>query len=327
MEMFPCTQDSLTIIKKWISESDYFLLLVARCCGTKEPVSGLSFTEGEYAFAQKLRIPTIVLFLDEAAPSRVADPDQGDVTAFKKRVKEHSNPQYWSTDEDLKGKISAKLHQASIDHPRTGWVHGWYLWAMIGALFASIGSSALWNLVCLIFGLPYFMGSRGVALKGPWAAVWGGLTCLPIIYVALRLRSGYLQARERMVLAMTYVGLGCLGGLAFFNLPVREAIGGKAPSSGSEVIIIICWSSILAVSSGLALFATPSARRTFDPRAFVRHWLGAVSFCLMAICYFLIVGWRDPDGVQFVPLRGFLAHTAVTLGMFWGLVASFTESS
>jgi hypothetical protein len=328
MEMFSCTRNAWTVIQDSMRESDYFLLLVARCYGTKDKASGVSFTEREYLYARELGLPVIAVFLEESAAwEGLEDANRTDVNAFRERVKDNTNPHYWKDDESLKLKICTQLNHVVASKRGTGWIRGWSLWAMIGTLLATISSSALWSLVCLIFGLPWYLGSRGVVLHGPWAAAWGAATCLPVIGVALLLRIGQLRTKEYIWLIITYTGLGSLGGLTFYNTPVREWIERTSlPSIGKEVIIITCWSSILASSSGLALLIKRISGRAFDPRAFVRHWLGAVSLCFGAIFYFLLIGWREPNGAQFIPLRGFLAHTAVTTGMFWGLVWSFRES-
>lgn len=66
MELFAASNKSQwVIIKKWIDESDIYMLILGGRYGSIEPDSGLSYTELEYKYACEIGKPLFVLVLDE----------------------------------------------------------------------------------------------------------------------------------------------------------------------------------------------------------------------------------------------------------------------
>ena len=68
MELFTAGDESqMTVIERWIDESDVYLLLLGGRYGSIEKVSGKSYTHLEYDYAIKKKIPLFaVLITDEA---------------------------------------------------------------------------------------------------------------------------------------------------------------------------------------------------------------------------------------------------------------------
>lgn len=68
MELFSAGNESqLEIIKRWIEESDIYMLLLGGRYGSIEPKSKLSYTEIEYRYALELDKPVFALIMDESA--------------------------------------------------------------------------------------------------------------------------------------------------------------------------------------------------------------------------------------------------------------------
>lgn len=103
MELFKAgDEDQLTVIKKWIDDSDIYLLILGGRYGTLDPNSGLSYTHLEFNMAIESGIPLFVLVLSD------------DMLLRKKLAT--SNPQM--RDEDIyetKPK-NKKLHKEFLKH-------------------------------------------------------------------------------------------------------------------------------------------------------------------------------------------------------------------
>lgn len=68
MELFSAGNETqLEIIKRWIEESDIYMLLLGGRYGSIEPKSKLSYTEIEYRYALELDKPVFSLIIDDSA--------------------------------------------------------------------------------------------------------------------------------------------------------------------------------------------------------------------------------------------------------------------
>jgi hypothetical protein len=66
MELFSAgSETQLEIIKRWIDESDIYMLLLGGRYGTLDPKSELSYTEVEYRYATEQNKPVFALVMDE----------------------------------------------------------------------------------------------------------------------------------------------------------------------------------------------------------------------------------------------------------------------
>lgn len=130
MEMFPATdEDAWSLIKEVIDGCDYYILISAGLYGSTNE-SGISFTELEYDYALSTNKP-IIAFLHNDIGSLVAskteksEQKQESLNRFRNKV-ESKHCKYWSTPEDLRGKVSRSLVQLRKKHPSDGWVPGKY---------------------------------------------------------------------------------------------------------------------------------------------------------------------------------------------------------
>src|SRR6266511_3982106 len=66
MELFSAGNESqLEVIKRWIEDSDIYMLLLGGRYGSLEPKSGISYTEIEYRYAIELNKPFFALIMAE----------------------------------------------------------------------------------------------------------------------------------------------------------------------------------------------------------------------------------------------------------------------
>jgi len=66
MELFTAGDESqLEIIKKWIEDSDIFVLILGGRYGTVEPKTKKSYIELEYRYAEKIKKPYFAIVIDE----------------------------------------------------------------------------------------------------------------------------------------------------------------------------------------------------------------------------------------------------------------------
>ena len=130
MELFPATdEDAWTLIKEVIDGCDYYVLILAGKYGSTN-AEGVSYTEMEFDYAVSINKP-IIAFLHEnldslsTAATEKVEAMQEKLNAFREKAK-GKHCKFWSTPEDLGGKVSRSLVQLRKRHPALGWVPGKY---------------------------------------------------------------------------------------------------------------------------------------------------------------------------------------------------------
>ena len=130
MELFPAAdEDSWSLIKGVIDDSDYYVVVVAGRYGSIGP-DGVSYTEMEYDYAVSTGKP-VIAFLHED-PSKIESGKSEDTDVGKEKLEQFRGKikqrqcKTWSTAEDLGGKVSRSLVQLRKKHPSLGWVQGRY---------------------------------------------------------------------------------------------------------------------------------------------------------------------------------------------------------
>jgi hypothetical protein len=129
MEAFPAVDlEQFEYIKKIIDECDYYVLIVGARYGSVD-AAGVSFTEKEYRYAVASK-KTVLAFIHNNLGSIPVAKTDGDRTlqtkldAFRKEVANSRLVQFWSSRDDLKGKVIISLHKAMSDYPAVGWIRG-----------------------------------------------------------------------------------------------------------------------------------------------------------------------------------------------------------
>jgi hypothetical protein len=130
MELFPAADDDAwSLIERVIDQSDYYLLVIGGKYGSIDPKTEISFTEKEYDFAIARKKP-VLAFLhgkpgDIPFEKSEADPAIRDkLNAFREKVRAEKHVKFWSTADDLAGKVSRSYASFRQMYPAVGWVRG-----------------------------------------------------------------------------------------------------------------------------------------------------------------------------------------------------------
>lgn len=128
MELFPAAdEDAWSLIKEVIDGCDYYVLILAGKYGSVN-ADGIGFTEMEFDYASSTGKP-ILAFLHEnddklsSANVEKTEALQAKLAAFRKKA-EVKHCKFWSSPEDLGGKVSRGLVQLRKRHPAAGWIPG-----------------------------------------------------------------------------------------------------------------------------------------------------------------------------------------------------------
>ncbi|NOK17408.1 DUF4062 domain-containing protein [Corallococcus carmarthensis] len=131
MELFTAGDKSqLDTIKKWIDDSDAFLLILGGRYGSIEPQSKRSYIELEYQHAIDRGMPHFSLVLDDDAvkekvKSGGAEMIERDNTKLFSRFKTKVTSKmcsFVSDEKDIRLSVYKSLKNISDDHPSLGWV-------------------------------------------------------------------------------------------------------------------------------------------------------------------------------------------------------------
>lgn len=128
MELFPAADDDAwALIEDVIADSDYYLLIIGGKYGSVDPVLEISFTEREYDTAVRLKKP-VMAFL-HGAPGKLlaertedSDARREALAAFRTKVETAKHVKYWTSPEDLAGKVALTWNTFRRRYPATGWI-------------------------------------------------------------------------------------------------------------------------------------------------------------------------------------------------------------
>jgi len=126
MEMFSAgDQTQWETIKSYIDSSDYYLVVLAHRYGSKDPASGIGYTEQEYDYAGEQRVPRLGFVIDRNAnwPMNQVQKDTiAELDAFKEKVAKNRIVKFWDTSDKLTSQVIASLANEIAINPRIGWV-------------------------------------------------------------------------------------------------------------------------------------------------------------------------------------------------------------
>ncbi len=133
MELFTASDKSQwDIIKRWIDESDVYILILGGRYGSIEPESRLSYTELEYNYAMETNKPLFsIVIYDHALESKVKAQGQSVMelenrtlySEFKKKVTSNMVCFFEDT-KDIKIAVMESLPRIASERPLTGWISG-----------------------------------------------------------------------------------------------------------------------------------------------------------------------------------------------------------
>ncbi|HEJ7962374.1 TPA: DUF4062 domain-containing protein [Serratia marcescens] len=133
MELFTASDRSQwDIIKRWIDESDVYILILGGRYGSIEPESGLSYTELEYNYALETNKPLFsIVIYDHALESKVKVLGQSvmelDNRTLYKNFKEKVTSNmvcFFEDTKDIKLAVMESLPKIASERSLTGWISG-----------------------------------------------------------------------------------------------------------------------------------------------------------------------------------------------------------
>ncbi|MGB8507724.1 MAG: DUF4062 domain-containing protein [Pyrinomonadaceae bacterium] len=129
MEQWGATpMDSWSLIKKFIDQCDYYVLIIGGLYGSINKETGLSFTESEYDYAVEKKIP-VFAFLHKniktlsGAKVESSAKRRRMLESFRKKVEDWS-VSFWEDEKQLLTLIPSKLNKTVGDFDRPGWIPG-----------------------------------------------------------------------------------------------------------------------------------------------------------------------------------------------------------
>jgi hypothetical protein len=135
MELFAAGDESqMTVIKRWIDNSDVFFLMLGGRYGSIESQSGKSYVQLEYEYANERRKPIFAVVINEAylrqKKAESLDPDLIEIEhcenlgQFRQMVESDKVVGFWSEPSDIERAVFTSLEEFSQRDDIPGWVHG-----------------------------------------------------------------------------------------------------------------------------------------------------------------------------------------------------------
>lgn len=128
MEMFSASNDEqFKYIRKIIDTCDYYILIIGARYGSKNPTTGISFTEQEYDYAISKNIPVLAFLHDDPynLPFEKRDDDSRELLeAFRAKVSMNRLCRMWNITNVLVPSVLASLIEETSENPQLGWTRG-----------------------------------------------------------------------------------------------------------------------------------------------------------------------------------------------------------
>ena len=132
MELFTAgDQSQMEIIKKWVDESDVYMLILGGRYGSIERNSGLSYTEWEYDYAVEKKKPLFALVIKEDAQEAKRSEDAAKYSearnvekleVFRGKILKDKVCGFFSDRKDIKNEVLKSLSKFAEKLELKGWV-------------------------------------------------------------------------------------------------------------------------------------------------------------------------------------------------------------
>lgn len=129
MELFTSSNKSQwEIIKRWIDESDIYMLILGGRYGSIETKTGKSYTHLEYEYALEINKPLFAIVMDEKAiaelqAKNIERDNPGKLQEFREIVMSRMCA-FFADEKDIKLAIHESLNDIIRENPLIGWVRG-----------------------------------------------------------------------------------------------------------------------------------------------------------------------------------------------------------
>ncbi len=133
MELFAAGDESqMTVIERWIDESDVYLLILGGRYGSIEKKSGLSYTQLEYQYALSKGKPLFAVVVSDTALDKkvkkdgrlTIEQDHPDLLKSFKEIVLGNLVKFWDDKKDIKLAIHETLSDFSYRKELIGWIKG-----------------------------------------------------------------------------------------------------------------------------------------------------------------------------------------------------------
>lgn len=133
MELFTAgDEEQMVVIRRWIDESDVYLLILGGRYGSVDPKTGKSYTQLEYEYAVKKKKPLFAVYITDEYQNKKIEKERLAVVEQErpKELKDFRNlvlgkmcRSFGSLDE-LKLAVILSINDFALDASLTGWVRG-----------------------------------------------------------------------------------------------------------------------------------------------------------------------------------------------------------
>lgn len=128
MEQFPASPDGAwPIIKRFIDECDFYVVVIAGTYGSLHPKTRLSFTESEYRYAARIKKPLLAFIHRDrgSLPANKVESDEAkrrQLDAFIARVESTLIRANWGNASELAFEVTAALNHIVPTGNAVGWI-------------------------------------------------------------------------------------------------------------------------------------------------------------------------------------------------------------
>ncbi|MEU6071544.1 MULTISPECIES: DUF4062 domain-containing protein [Streptomyces] len=128
MEQFPASPDGAwPLIKRFIDECDFYVVIIAGKYGSLHPETKLSYTESEYRYAAQAKKPLLAFIHRDpgSLPAAKVETDSSKrrkLTAFIRHVEANLVRASWTDARDLAFEVTAALNQIAPKSDAVGWI-------------------------------------------------------------------------------------------------------------------------------------------------------------------------------------------------------------
>jgi len=128
MEIFPASDDDAwSLIKSVIDDSDYYLLVVGGKYGSIDPNDDISYTEKEFDYAIATAKPVMAFLHGQpdiltVEKSEKSEDKQQRLAQFRGKVQDTKHVKFWTTSEELAGKVAISFIKMTRQSPAIGWM-------------------------------------------------------------------------------------------------------------------------------------------------------------------------------------------------------------
>jgi hypothetical protein len=121
--------DAWSLVKRYIDQCDYFVVILKGRYGSLVDEDGRSFTEREYDYACERGIPVLAFLYANLGSLKVDQVDESadareKMRAFRARIERERVRDTWTDPFELAYKVSAALDAISDERPGVGWIRG-----------------------------------------------------------------------------------------------------------------------------------------------------------------------------------------------------------